>query len=122
MTVAELSDGCAFDVFHDKVRAAAVCRAGIVYLGDVGMVQQGQSLTFGLETGNYLFAGYYKTAFGSAGGLRRRKQLENRPGRTWGGFFMRRSIWGRGLSWVSGKISYRRLRNVAQTSAKGELQ
>src|SRR5262249_17531062 len=37
------------DVFHDEIRAAIGGRPGVEYVRDVGMIHQGESLTFGLE-------------------------------------------------------------------------
>ena len=47
-------DGHASDEFHSKVRPPGLSGAGIEYMGDIGMLQQGQGLTFGVEAGDHL--------------------------------------------------------------------
>ena len=42
--VAILGDGDALDQFHDEVGPAALGRAAVQHLGDMGMVHQGQGL------------------------------------------------------------------------------
>ena len=54
--IAVLGDRHALDQFHDEIRPAAVGRAGVEHLGDVGVVHQGQGLPFGLEAGDDLAA------------------------------------------------------------------
>jgi hypothetical protein len=54
VTVAEVGDGLAGDVFHHEVRPAGVGGAGVVDGGDVGVTQQRQGLAFRLEAGDHL--------------------------------------------------------------------
>ena len=52
--VAVSRNGHAVDQFHDKIGSSGIRGPGIQDLGDVGMVHQGQGLTFGPESGNHL--------------------------------------------------------------------
>ena len=53
-TVAVLGDGHALDILHHKIGTTGLRGAGIMYRGDVRMIQQGQGLALGLEPGNDL--------------------------------------------------------------------
>ncbi len=51
VAVAVVRDGRSFHVFHREIGPAGHGGAGVVDLGDVRMIQKGQSLTFGLKAG-----------------------------------------------------------------------
>ncbi len=54
--VAVFGDPDPTDQFHDKVRPARLCRAGIQDLRDVGMVHHRKRLALRLEAGDHLFS------------------------------------------------------------------
>ena len=54
VAVAELGDGDSLDEFHHEERPAGLSRAGVEHLGDIGVVHQGQRLTFRLEPRDHL--------------------------------------------------------------------
>ena len=54
IAVAVLGDGRTANVFHREVRVSAFCGSGIIDLGDIRMVQQGQGLFLRLESGDHL--------------------------------------------------------------------
>ena len=46
--------GDALDQLHDEIRPAGVGRAGVEYLGDIGVVHQRERLPLGLEPGDHV--------------------------------------------------------------------
>ncbi len=53
--VAVKVDGNTLDEFHDEIGATGVGGAGVKDFGDVGMVHEGEGLTFGFEARDDLF-------------------------------------------------------------------
>ena len=53
--VAVVGDLDAAHEFHDKIRAAGLGGTGIEHAGDIGMIHQGERLTFSLKAGDNAF-------------------------------------------------------------------
>lgn len=58
VAVAELRDGASLDVLHREVGVALLARAGVVDLGDAGVVHDGEGLALGLEAVDDLARGH----------------------------------------------------------------